>query len=353
MLDLLRGHYLVAILIDHFHKFPSPFEFYNGKGDLWVSAATGFVFLSGMLVAMVNLPKLADSGFGFVASRLFKRAFKLHVVGVVLTVVYSSLGLHFGTFPQIGEGIRFTTLWEVVVNALLFNYSYGWADLLIFYALLLSVSPLILYALYKGYWKYVFFVSFICWAYEFYSPGTLRISASFFPLLSWQFIFVLGSLVGYFRADFSKLYRTYFMGANTKFRVFLIIAFVSTLTLSYLDVFYGLFAGKTKEMLDLYFVKLELGPARLVVFFIWFTFFYWLFNVFYVSVSKYLGWLFFMYGKNSLLTYVLQSTVLFATFYIPLGGTYLSNTFWTICVILLVWAMVLVCRTRYFAWLKL
>ena len=47
-LDLLRGHYLLAILIDHFSYYTgtSFFVLYNGNGKLWVSAAEGFVFFT-------------------------------------------------------------------------------------------------------------------------------------------------------------------------------------------------------------------------------------------------------------------------------------------------------------------
>src|SRR5262245_56218398 len=49
-LDLLRGYLLCVILVDHIHWFPSLFEPLTGCGQLWASAAEGFLLISGFLV---------------------------------------------------------------------------------------------------------------------------------------------------------------------------------------------------------------------------------------------------------------------------------------------------------------
>ena len=352
VLDLLRGHYLVAILIDHFHLYPSPFQYYNGKGDLWVSAATGFVFLSGMLLGMVHFPKIESKGMSYVARRLVTRGIKLHLIGVFLTTVYSMAGLYLGTAPYLGNGITYTTLPSIVWQALIFNYTYGWADLLIFYAVLLLASPIIILAIYKGYWKVVLLLSALAWSYEFHLAEHIEFTASTFPVIAWQFLFIIGMVVGCHKSYFSKLYRSFLAGDHIYFRLMLALAFVVTLYLSYLDNIYGYFDGITKELLNLYFSKLSLGPARLIVFFIWFSFFYWFFDRFIVYIERYAGWLFYTFGKNSLLTYGLQSVVLFAAFYITFPSGYIANTLGTIAIILCVWLLVKLARSKTLSWIK-
>lgn len=354
VLDLLRGHYLVAILIDHLTLYPSIFEYYNGKGDLWVSAAEGFVFISGMLLAVVNLPKLAKYGFKYICKKLFNRALKLHLIGVFLTFAYSLIGIYLGTYPHLNEGILYENPLEILTQALLLQYSYGWADLLLFYAVLVFISPVILLALQKGYWKLVLSISFGLWFFEYLTPEHYKLIASYFPILAWQFMFVLGLIAGYFKPQISLVYRKLFDGSYPYFRASLVTLFIATLILSYLDTWYGHFPAFLDPITSNIFNKIQLGPGRILVFFLWFLGFYWFFHRFYWTISKYLGWLYAQYGENSLLTYIIQSVVLFISYYIHLntGNPYL-NIFWTVWVILLVWAIVGVLRSKAFKWLKI
>ncbi len=340
VLDILRGHFLLAILVDHFHKFPSIFEYYNGKGDLWVSAATGFVFISGLLLGVINFPKIKSHGMSFVAKHLIQRGVKLYFLSVLLTVLYSILGLYLGKWPYIGQGILYTNSKDILQNALLFKYSYGWADLLIFYAILLLISPLVIFLVHKGRWRGVLIVSFCLWLYAFITPGLQRYTGSYFPVISWQFLFVLGIIVGKYRSKFSTWYRRYFTGEVIFPKLVLVISFFSVLLLTILDVRLNAFSGRTKEIIDLLMNKLELGPGRIIAFFIWFTFLYVLVHTFYAYIAKYLGWLYFSFGKNSLLTYTIQSVILFASFYISTPGGFLLNSLITVFVILLNWVLV-------------
>jgi hypothetical protein len=52
-LDLLRGFFLIVIMIDHVELYPNGWDFLTGKGRLWVSAAEGFFFMSGLLIGMI------------------------------------------------------------------------------------------------------------------------------------------------------------------------------------------------------------------------------------------------------------------------------------------------------------
>ena len=339
VLDILRGHYLVAILVDHLYRFPSLFEFYNGRGMLWVSAAEGFVFISGYLLGVINSPKLDTHGFWHVAGKLLKRAIKLHMISVFFTVVYSLIGLNAGYYPTIGQSIKYTNFWEIVLNALFLRYAYGWADLLLLYVILVALSPVIIYAVHRGFWYLVIFVSFTFWAGNLYFTDLPMISGSVFPLLAWQFMFVLGIVASKYRYKLSEYYGKYFR-ANKKLPIYLLLVVVlASLTLSVQDFYYGMFSGPVKDWLVFLFDKYKLGPGRIVLFFVWFTFLYLATHLFYKQIVKYFGWLYLVFGENSLTTYIIQSIVLFSWFYFPqylIPGDFWTNTAVTAVVILLV-----------------
>ncbi|MBI2620757.1 OpgC domain-containing protein [candidate division WWE3 bacterium] len=341
ILDVLRGHYLLAILIDHLNKTPSFFEYYNGMGNLWVSAAEGFVFISGLLLGVINFPKLEKYGFLFVFKRLVKRAFKLHVISVVLTVAYSLAGLKLGTWPVLGHGIVYTSLKEIFINAAFFKYSYGWADLLILYVILVAMSPFVIYFIYKGYWYIVLFISLMFWYQRWALPDVPRISGSYFPVMSWQFLFVAGLIIGRYKEVISRYLRSF----PRRDIFFLIVCMVTLLTiyLSAGSVYYGWFDGSIKKFIDQIFAKTTLGPGRIALFFVWFAAFYYLTAMFLDYIVKYLGWLYLRFGQNSLLTYIIQSIVLFAWFYFPQGmlpSNFVVNNLTNLLVIGMVWLLV-------------
>ena len=53
-LDLLRGFFVVIIIIDHLQLWPSPLRYLTGEGRLWVTAAEGFFLISGLLVGYIR-----------------------------------------------------------------------------------------------------------------------------------------------------------------------------------------------------------------------------------------------------------------------------------------------------------
>ena len=337
ILDLMRGYFLTAILVSHFYKFPSPFTLLNGRGELWVSAAPGFVFISGLLVGMVYKRKIQTLGYKAGITQLIKRGLKLHAFNIFFTVSYSMLGVYIGKWQYLNKGLLHQDFFSAFTKALTFQYSYGWADLLIYYSImLLFVSPLVITLFHKGIVKPIIAMSFVIWLAMFILPGTQAFTGSYLPVESWQFLFVLGLTAGYFKEYFAGLYRKYFHSGSNRNAYILMALFAVTLTLSVADRFYSVFGGDTKRLLDIWFKKSDLAPGLLVTFFIWFTSMYYVFGKFQGLIAKYLGWLFYPYGKNSLLTYSVQSIFLFIQFYMVFKNTVFLNTVYNIVMILVV-----------------
>jgi len=71
-LDLLRGFFVVIIIIDHLQLWPSPLRYLTGEGRLWVTAAEGFFLISGLLVGYIRGFKNKDKSLKDISIKLTK-----------------------------------------------------------------------------------------------------------------------------------------------------------------------------------------------------------------------------------------------------------------------------------------
>jgi hypothetical protein len=90
--DILRGFFLIVILINHIELYPNFFDLFTGRGRLLVSAAEGFFFMSGLLVGMVYKRRIA-LGMKFIFKKMWKRAFVLYLASVFFTLLFTFLRL--------------------------------------------------------------------------------------------------------------------------------------------------------------------------------------------------------------------------------------------------------------------
>jgi hypothetical protein len=54
VVDVLRGYFLFAIVINHIRLFPNLFVFITGGTSLWLSFASGFFFISGFILSYLH-----------------------------------------------------------------------------------------------------------------------------------------------------------------------------------------------------------------------------------------------------------------------------------------------------------
>src|SRR5205823_4301125 len=89
-LDFLRGYCAFAMIIDHMGgaSFLYPL---TGGNRFFVSAAEGFIFLSGMLVGFIYGPRIAQRGLEEVQLHVLRRAATLY--GVTLGLTFTFVGL--------------------------------------------------------------------------------------------------------------------------------------------------------------------------------------------------------------------------------------------------------------------
>src|SRR5438034_15287 len=91
-LDLLRGFAIFAMVVDHFGGH-SWLTYLTGGNEFLVSAAEGFVFLSGFVTGMVYGRRIQRDGWLAAAEAIIRRAALLYVVTVGLTLLFVGLFL--------------------------------------------------------------------------------------------------------------------------------------------------------------------------------------------------------------------------------------------------------------------
>lgn len=351
-LDLLRGWFLVIIIIDHLLFFPSLFEFISGRGMLWASAAEGFFIISGMLVGYVYGPRMLAAPRQ-ATQRILKRAGVLYLVSIGLTYLFVWWG-HLARHSYLKSGLWLNPpLREFLYKTLTLQYSYGWADFLQYYVVFLMAAPLILYLCTKRLAWPVLAVSLELW---------LLRNKNFD--LAWQFIFTIGVLVGYYLPAIENRVRQLTHRQQVLGRRLLYGLTFATVALSAMTVrgtgifrnqqaagrhfplwsihvhnFFEHFLAITSPLVD----KWTLAPLRLVIALLWFTSLYIFFRRHEALIQRLSHGLLKTLGQQSLFVYGLHSVVIFAVLIIwPHSVGFVRNSLYTGLVIGLIYSI-----TRY------
>lgn len=351
-LDLLRGYFLLVIIIDHLFRFPSLFELFTGRGQLWVSAAEGFFIISGLLVGYIYKTKIVTNPRG-VFIKVWKRAGKLYLLSVGLTTLFTlwgwilnSPGVKLGIWP-FGESFGL-----MVFKTVTLQYVYGWADFLPFYAVFMVFAPLCLWLIAKKNALAVLVISGIIWVCR---------GNNFY--LAWQTLFVAGIVVGFYFSRLDNFFISLRRPVKKLLSVTLFGSAVITLMISTFFVFgiWTIFRASWVSLLpegivnfltaakDFYypiqtpwFDKVTLPPIRLVLSGLWFTSLLVLFRRQERFLVNLLGGLLLKFGQNSLLVYVVHGFLLFPSFIFLPGNTgFFGNTFIDIAVIGVVYGIVI------------
>lgn len=315
-LDLLRGYFLLVILLNHLHYYPSGLEWITGGSILYTSTAEGFFLISGIVLGIVRGRKLLDKPFKLAASLLVKRSVQLYLTSIVLVILFTligwlfmdNVGLKYGIYQPVGD------IWGLIWKTVTFQYLYGWADYLRLYAIFILLSPIALWLLRKGLWYIVLLISVIVWSFYTASPFP---PGEYSQQFSWQLIFFVGFILGFHWQNMKKWWDE----RSKAFRRTLIgvVATVSIVTLV-ANVFIvfghdwpsiGPLMQRYDELISPLFNKDELPVPRLALFGLWFCSLYWLFARFEKQIIRFAGWILLPFGTNSLYVYTIQAFVIF------------------------------------------
>ncbi len=318
-LDLMRGFFLVSIILNHLQWYPNGLDWIAFRGSLVVSAAEGFFLISGIVLGIIRGRKLIEQPFRKAALLLFARGARLYVISIVLMLAFTFIGWLFLDNPGLKPGIRplDQPFSEVLVGALSFQYIYGWADFLRLYAIFMIMSPFALWLLRRGKWYIVLALSIGLWALYPYAFEHTAHSAEILMILSWQLIFFAGFIIGFYWDTLASKWRA--LASKTRQRILtplLIIGGVTLLANIFLVAINASHLAQTitspiiTSLLSI-FNKEALTPMRILVFASWFILGYWVFMRYERHIVKAFGWILLPFGSNSLYVYIMHAIILF------------------------------------------
>lgn len=202
-LDSLRGLMLVAMAINH---VPSDYHWLTDRSLGIFSAAEGFVFLSGMIAGIVYTRKLrsvGQPGLRRLAVERTNRIYWWHVGALLGSLLVVQLSEYFFGFCSINSPQLFhrNPLLAVLLGGTML-YQPGLLDILPMYCAFVLLLPIVLPALERGQRRWVLGLSFLGWLAVQGAPSidTIRfppLNIGAFNWFAWQFLFVLGLVVGH------------------------------------------------------------------------------------------------------------------------------------------------------------
>ncbi|MBX4188633.1 OpgC domain-containing protein [Candidatus Saccharibacteria bacterium] len=333
--DLMRGFFLLVIMIDHVELYPNLFDLFTGKGRLWASAAEGFFFLSGLLIGMVYRRRLA-LGMRYIFKKMWSRAAQLYVVGVSLTLLFLCW-VEFTHHAPIKDTLPSPLPWHhIIEQSLLMRFTYGWADFLVRFSILMLIAPFVFYLVAKGKWWLAAIGITAAWVFR--GQGFT---------LAWQLIFNYGIIIGFYWQQIEDWFRALPRPQRSVIRRSVAVAALITFAISYASVFvlsllfhlWG--ADRLPASLQhvaytwgnwnydtwLYADKWTMGPVRVVLFFLWFTLLYWLVRRYESQISRFSRGLLELLGQNSLFVYTVHAFIvfIFKMYFIPIKTNFFQN----------------------------
>lgn len=331
-LDYLRGFFIVVIIIDHAYRWPSPLIWLTGRGALWMTAAEGFVIISGLLIGYIRGYKNRELPLWEVAKKTLKRALLLYIWFIIATLFYVGASWYIptqGSMPWV-EISKFD--WSLLfANTSTFAYSYVWVHFLYMYAIFLTLAPLAIWLLRKKQWLALVGASFAA-----YGLGILWDIS----WLQWQIFFFLPSIAGYHLPDLQRYWKS-LTNAKRALALRLLAILTGVTVVGSVAVCLIAQAHPVSVWLDQHlFSKDPVGIGILPISALWFMALVALFEWKTPFIHKYFGWLLLPFGTRSLTAYIIHGVAILAMACVFRDSdSYLLNALVSTFAIMLTWAL--------------
>lgn len=228
IIDGIRGYFLVFMLINHL-VFAGGYWLVkvNHNQLAFLEDAQGFVFLSGLLIGMVYVRKMAKNGYEAGRAAIYSRAFELYryAMGIVLVALLAQMvlpGAYYIWYNWLGYTNFHDPLRLAAVATFLFQPTF--MDILPQYVIYMLFAPMLVKLVIDGKWAQVMIGSLIVWMAGqiglqklisdpinafFMRPDDQGMRTSF-NLFGWQIVFysalVLGALTSLNRIPWTKIF---------------------------------------------------------------------------------------------------------------------------------------------------
>lgn len=320
-LDYLRGYFVIVIIVDHLWRYPSLFSFISGQARLWMTAAEGFVIISGFLIGYVRGFKGLKKSFKTIAVKLLSRSIVLYIAMIVASLIYVYI-----EWSNVVKGMPNTPMpnnthdWSIAItNVLTLTHPHTWVHFLALYArfLLLAVAAVWLLRMRKAWLLGV--VSLLT-----YILGM----ATKTEWMVWQVLFFLPSIAGFY---FESL-RDWWGRLDIRYRKYTVITlfsyFVITVLVSALIAFRP---GVTEKVffsaLDTQFNADIMLPPRIINAFMWFAAFAYLFELITPWLRKWTRGIVGYIGSHSLQAYLAHGLIIcLINLTLPNSQSWIVNT---------------------------
>lgn len=361
-LDILRGLFVVAILINHLALWPNALLFFTGRSQLWFSAAEGFMAISGFLIGYIYLKKFTATQ-RTVTKKILKRTLTIYLATIFLglfCMLYISATENINTNYSFYRHLVEDGLLKFIFDNLTLQYSYLWAEFLSNYVVFMLLSPIALWLLSKRKWWIVTSASICVWLLSLNSASELA-----FVRTSWQLIFFLSLVLG---AHYAQIKAFIHNQTSKKQRAIFLyvlwgVALLLFLLSTYLTYGYGFIRDNIVDLSGTplgnfsdwwwysgwaesgLFKKENLGLLRFItgtiVFLALFTFT----GRYSRSINRYTGHLFENLGKKALLAYVIHAIIVMIITTRPYSthgalSAIIINTFISASAVALLWILV-------------
>jgi hypothetical protein len=294
-LDYLRGFFIIVIIIDHLWRWPNIFEAVSGRGELWSSAAEGFVIISGLLVGYIRGFKNRTLPMGEVTKKLISRGIMLYVwmiITSVLLVTVSWLLVFKGDMAYIPIPVGD---WNALItNTLRFDYVHTLTHFLYLYAIFLVLSPVAIVLLRRGFGWIVALISIGAWLF-----GVINT----IEWMQWQILFFVPMIAGFYFEAILKKYRSLSVKTKDITRFGSIGIMAITVAISAMIVLPHI----PGEYEDTLFGRDPVTFSTVIISFVWFTGLLSLFQLISPWLERWLGWLLLTFGERSLTAYILHT----------------------------------------------
>ncbi len=346
-LDLLRGFFIVVIILDHLQFWPSPFQYLTGQGRLWVSAAEGFFLISGLLIGYLRIYKSWRLPLKTIARTLLSRAGLLYVWGVGITFIVVALTTLLpgdgALLPRLPDAEQVANLPTYLLNVFTMNFASDWIYFLRLYAIMLAVTPLFIWLI-RRHRSVLAFLLVI---------GVYAVSIIFGineGAMQWQLLFFGAAFIGW-KLEYLRNWFAARPELRTVLSITLIVATLITMIMSYFFVHGWSYVESSttsisrdsyvsiRANVDPLFSNNPLVPLRVLLAFVWFGGLLMLINLLRPAVMKWLRWLLEPFGQASLTAYCLQALVLpFVVTFVPMGRFWFNGLIGAL-VVLMMWGL--------------
>lgn len=304
-LDYLRGFFIAVIIIDHVGKFPSLGSFITGEARLWMTAAEGFVIISGFLIGYVRGYKGLKLPFSVIAGKLWRRAFLLYIWTILTTLAFAAIDWYMTIVPHVPTPpTPFGDWWSLFFHTATFQSAAVWTFFLLLYTIFLFLSIGVVYLLRHNYIRLTVILMLITYFYG----VTHEIK-----WMQWQLIFFLPTIAGYYFPRITEWWGSLQSATRSYLRTGLhtvsIVLLVSSVVFSF---FPSLLPDSIVTPVNDLFAISTFGPLRIVLSAFWFVSLAFLFNRIFPFLQRWTFGILEYFGTHSLTAYIVHGFIICA-----------------------------------------